>query len=347
MKRDFFKKKFLATGVGSLPFQRAQEACQFLKDTFKDDIIFWPQLVKASFLENMYVQFSEGLPAVKIDKDKRRIYVDTKEDSYQQQLELTLGHYLNNDLDYFAITKDYAQGLYAMLEDSELCNTEYFKGQIIGPISFGLTVQQENGQSIIYNPELYQALLKVLSMKVRWQIRKLKSKSSKVKTIIFIDEPYLVSVGSSFVSLKKEDIIKDLNEVIDSIHQEGAFAGVHCCGNTDWSILLKTKIDILNFDAFNYLNNLLIFQDELQSFIKTGGILAWGIVPNSEQINTGTIENYLLETVKDVAKKKRLLDNQVIITPSCGCGTLSVELAKKIHIVTVRLTQELNENKIY
>ena len=347
MKKDFLKKKFTATGVGSLPFEDYREACEFVKETFKDNIIFWPQLVRRSFLENMYVQFSEGLPAIKINKDEKKIYVDTKTDDYQQQLELSLEHYLDNDLDYFAISKDYAQGFYEMLEDRDLSGKEYFKGQIIGPISFGLTVQQEDGRSIIYNPELYQVLVKVLSIKARWQIRKIKTKNSEQKVIIFIDEPYLVSLGSSFVSLKKEDVIKDLDEVIDSIHQEGAFAGVHCCGNTDWSVLLKTKIDILNFDAFNYLDNLLIFQQELKSFLENGGILAWGIVPNSEQINNSTIENYLLETIKDIAKKKRLLDNQVIITPSCGCGTLSVELAKKIHIVTTKLTQRLNENKIY
>jgi len=346
MKEAFLSKKFTATGIGSLPFVTHQEACQFVKEVFKDDIVFWPQLVKSSFLENMYAQFSEGLPGVKIDKDKKKIYVDTQAEDYQQQLELSLEHYLNNDLDYFAITKNYAQGFHTILEDNSITQKEYFKGQITGPISFGLTLKEVNDRSIIYNPELYQVLVKVLSMKVRWQIQKIKSKNSKLKVIIFIDEPYLVSVGSSFVSLKKEDIIKDLDEIIDTVHQEGALAGVHCCGNTDWSILLKTKIDVLNFDAFNYLDNLLIFQEELNLFLNNGGILAWGIVPTSQQANEDKIENNLLETIQDIAKKKKLFDNPVLITPSCGTGTVPVELAKKIHILTVKITDQLNKNKI-
>jgi len=179
-------------------------------------------------------------------------------------------------------------------------------------------------------------------MKARWQIQKIKTQNPKLKVIIFIDEPYLVSIGSSFVSLKKEDVIKDLDEIIDSIHQEGASAGVHCCGNTDWSILLKTKIDVLSFDAFDYLENLLIFEEELKLFLKNSGVLAWGIVPTSEKADEDKIENNLLATFKDIAKKKWLFDNQALITPSCGTGTVPVELAKKIHILTVKVAGELN-----
>ena len=345
--KNLLNKKFSATGIGSLPFESHQEAIGFIKETFKDDIVFWPQLVKTSFLENMYVQFSEGLPAVKIDNDKKSICIDTKIKNYQDQVQLSLEHYLNNDLDYFAISKDYAKGFYMMLENSDLSKKEYFKGQITGPISFGLGVQQEDGRAIIYNQELYQVLLKTLSMKARWQIKKIKAENPKIKVIIFIDEPYLVSVGSSFVSLKKENVTKSLNEIIEAIHQEGALVGVHCCGNTDWSILLKTKIDILNFDAFNYLDNLLIFQEELNSFLANGGILAWGIVPTSEKINEDNVENNLLNILKGIPLEKKLFNSQSIITPSCGCGTVSIELAKKIHILAVKLTKQLNENKIF
>jgi protein involved in ribonucleotide reduction len=348
MQEDFFNKRFIATGIGSVPIDDPTEACEFVKDIFKDDIIFWPQLVRSSFLENMYVQFSEGLPAVKIDEADKKIYIATRAQNYfQQQLELTLGHYLNDNIDYFAISKSYAQGLHFMLEDEIVSNVEYFKGQITGPISFGLTVKEESGHSIIYNPELYQVLIKVLGMKAKWQIKKLKSRNPKLKIIIFIDEPYLVSLGTSYVSLKIEDVISSLDEIIDSIHKEGALAGIHCCGNTDWSVILKTKIDILNFDAFGYLDNLLLYQEELDSYLHRGSILAWGIVPTSDEVHREAIEDRLLE-IMDKAKEKNthLFDRQVLITPSCGTGTLPVELSKKIYNLTATLTELLNKDKI-
>ena len=47
-------------------------------------------------------------------------------------------------------------------------------------------------------------------------------------------------------------MVAKLGEVIEAVHGEGALAGVHCCGNTEWSILMDAGVDIMNFDAFDY-----------------------------------------------------------------------------------------------
>ncbi len=75
-----------------------------------------------------------------------------------------------------------------------------------------------------------------------------------------------------------------LDEVFTAIHAEEALAGVHCCGNTDWSVLLATQVDILNLDAYNYLEYLALFPMELREFLDRGGVVAWGIVPNNDEI---------------------------------------------------------------
>ena len=77
-----------------------------------------------------------------------------------------------------------------------------------------------------------------------------------------------------------------LDEVFAAIHAEDALAGVHCCANTDWSVLLATQVDILNLDAYGYLENLALYPDELRQFIDRGGYVAWGIVPNNELVLT-------------------------------------------------------------
>ena len=89
-------------------------------------------------------------------------------------------------------------------------------------------------------------------MKARWQIKMLKRLNPNV--IIFIDEPYLVSIGSRYVNIPAGDVIRSLDEVFSAIREEGALSGVHCCGNTDWPLLLKRGVDILNFDAYNFTN---------------------------------------------------------------------------------------------
>jgi len=343
--KKFFKEKFIATGIGSVPFVDTKEACQFIFDNFKQDLVFWPQLTRRDFLENMYVQFSQGLPAIEIDKNKKTIFINSKDNNLQKELEISLQNYLDGNLDYFSVSKEYASGFYAMLEFISKANPNSFKGQIIGPISFGLTVKDQKQQAIIYNQEIYQAIVKVLIMKTAWQIKKIREATPKSKIIIFIDEPYLVSVGSSFVSLDKKQIINDINEIIQEIHKLDAIAGIHCCGNTDWSIILETQIDILSFDAYDYLDNLLLYKNELKKFLDKGGILAWGIVPNSDVIKSKVSKTVLIDKIKQALEKSDgILKEEGLITPSCGCGTLDLELAKQIHTLTVEVARELNRH---
>ena len=341
--KKIFKKKFLACGVGSVPFTDPKEASQFIHDHFKDDIVFWPQLTRRDFLENMYVQFSEGMPGVEIDNNNKTIIINNQRDNFEGELESCLQHYLDGDLDHFSISRNYAEGFYAMLDFASKNKYDFFKGQVIGPISFGLSVKQKNQQAVIYNQDLYQATVKALAMKAAWQIREIRKANPETKIIIFIDEPYLVSVGSSFVSLSKEKIISDINELVQIIHQNDALAGIHCCGNTDWPIILGTEIDILSFDAYNYLDNLLLYKKEIENFLRKEKILAWGIIPTSDIVKKGIKKQELSDKIKQTVKNSHgLLIEEGIITPSCGTGTLDLELAKKIHVLACEVAHDLS-----
>jgi hypothetical protein len=76
---DKLRGNFYPTAVGSLPYKDAKTACEKILKYFKD-IPFWPQLVKRSFLENMYVQYSQRIPGIVIDLENKRIYVDATRD---------------------------------------------------------------------------------------------------------------------------------------------------------------------------------------------------------------------------------------------------------------------------
>jgi hypothetical protein len=319
----------------------------------------------------MYVQFSQGLPGVVVEKDKQRIYIDTAGENFLKEMEDTFQHYSDNDFDYFSVGKDYAAGFFEMLKAiKDFKEINYFKGQVIGPISFGLTVKDQDSKPVFYNKDLQEIIVKSLALKAKWQIREVKKqlafaqgfgelsaeakgesalakadKNEKVKIIIFLDEPYLVSVGSSYIPLKKEEVVSQINEVVFAIHQESALAGIHCCGNTDWGLVLESQIDILDFDAYNFLDTVLLYPEQLSSFFNRGGILAWGIVPTSEKEIKKDFKNSLINKILKAGEGKDILKNQIIITPSCGCGTLSVELAETIHKLAVEVARELNSQK--
>ena len=182
-------------------------------------------------------------------------------------------------------------------------------------------------------------------MKARWQVRTLKSVHPEV--VIFIDEPYLSSFGSAYINVQRDQVVSLLTEIIEAVHGEGALAGVHCCGNTDWTLLMDTPIDIINFDAHGYFEGMALYPEKLSAFLERGGVLAWGIVPTSEEIASLSHEELMREMDGKIAVLEKkgvnrdlLLANR-IVTPSCGTGTLTVELADKVLEVTDLLSRTI------
>ncbi|MBU4342796.1 MAG: methionine synthase [Candidatus Omnitrophica bacterium] len=325
------KERFLTTGIGSLPYldpvKSAREVCA------KFDIPFWPQLPKRGFKENMYVQYASGLPALIIDENKKKVYIDTTKD-LSEGLGRIFEAYLSNDYTSFGLGKDFAQGFYEFLDIAGQYKPNYIKGHVTGPVSFGLGLVDEKGKSILYNDTLKEAFIKLLEIKAAYQIDKLKEICKNI--IVFIDEPYLTSFGSSYVNIQKQDVIAMLNAVIDKIKSKGVLSGIHCCGNTDWSVLTETRVDIINFDAYSYAEGLSLYPEEISGFLKKGGILAWGIIPTSESVLKETEEslfNRLTQEIGNLEKKKvprNLLLSNSLLTPSCGMGTLSQDLTEDI-----------------
>jgi len=58
---------FTATGIGSVPFLEVEATCREINRLFPH-MPFWPQFVKRSYLEDMSVQYSEGLPLLVVTR---------------------------------------------------------------------------------------------------------------------------------------------------------------------------------------------------------------------------------------------------------------------------------------
>ena len=340
MDQKTFKPKGLATAIGSMPHTDPAEACSIVLAKLPE-IPVWPQLPHQSFLENMYAQYSEGFPGVVLESE--HIYVNRSTD-LSESLEKFYAAYLENDIDKYAVSMEYAAGLHQFL--SLKVKPFAVKGQVTGPISFGLVVTDQDRRPILYDETLADALAKHLRMKAAWQERELAKLSPN--TIIFIDEPYLASLGSAFVSLDNDTVISLTNEVLGGISK---LKGMHCCGNTDWSVLLTTDIDILSFDAYNYGESLALYPAAVKAFLDRGGVLAWGIIPSEEATLPGETAPNLLARLE---KLMRLLSGKGIdydillerclITPSCGLGSISSQAAVKALELTAEVSREFRRS---
>ncbi len=316
----------LPTIIGSMPHTDPVEACSLITRYLKD-VPAWPQLPRRSFRENMYAQFSEGFPGVVIEEDK--IYVDRSRD-LSKPLEQLYTAYLENDFDKYPIGQDFAAGLRTFLSTESLSPLAV-KGHVTGPISWGLTITDENRRAIIYDETLADAAARLLRLKAGWQ-EKVLSKISK-NTIIFVDEPYMSSFGSAFVSISKEKVINLLEEVFGGI---SGLKGVHCCGNTDWPVLLDTSLDILSFDTYNYAQSLSLYTSEVKRFLDKDGAIAWGIIPNQAEALAGEtvaslkdrLEEAMAPFTRNGIRFKQLIE-QALLTPSCTLASLTKEASTR------------------
>jgi len=326
----------LATAVGSLPHASADDAVKVVLGAIPDAPV-WPQLPHNGLNEQMEVQYSEGLPRVVIDRDKQRMYIDTAGD-YSMELASFYERFLAEELDAFQITADFAAGLHAM--DAALAaggpGRPFVKVQTTGPITFGLTIVDENKRALFYNPEFIDVIVKGMAMKCRWQIRKFRPHAERV--ICSLDEPILSAFGSStYVSVTRDDVVAKLGEVIEAIHAEDALAGVHCCGNTDWSIVVDAGADIVNFDAFEYGETIALYPEAIRRLLEEERALAWGLVPTSaEKIREQTPRDLVAKfdalatgLARATGLDRDLIARQALITPACGLGSIPVAEAER------------------
>ncbi len=333
----------ISLGIGSLPYKDPVRACKLVLEYFPDTP-FWPELSNRDFRESMGFIQTEGIPGMVVDKDNQRIYMDSKTD-LASDIEVFYNDFLEENLDRFKMTPSFASGLTVMLEMIEkirLRDVSFIKGQLSGPTTFGLIIKDKDGKAILYDDQLMDVLLKSTIMKAKWMQREFIATGRK--PIIFFDEPMLQSIGSPTVPIDRDRAVESLKEVVESVD---CLTGAHCCGNTDWSILMESGVDIIAFDAFNYASTMALYPDALNKHLKNGGVVAWGIVPASVEardLRVDTLFKKLTGAIDEVSKSgvdKDVLYKRSMITPSCGLGSLDYNLAELIMGQTRDVTRML------
>jgi methionine synthase II (cobalamin-independent) len=344
--------------IGSIPLDDHAAASRLIMQ-YTPAIPLWVQLPVFAE-EGMIAQFLPGMPGVA--RRDGRTFIDTAAEGFDTELLGFFEAYMAaseapEELpgSRFALTEATGKGVDALLntlgglEDVPAA----VKGQVTGPITFGMGVKDQDDRAIFYNETLRDAAVKHLALSARWQIRTLKGPGCPV--IIFIDEPALAGFGSSeMISVSKEEILACLTEVVADIHADGGLAGIHVCANTDWSLVLESGADIINFDAYAYFDRFILYGSQIKAFLEGGGILAWGIVPTlkPEEIQRETVDSLFamwkdqFRQVEDLGVPAETIYDQSLITPSCGLGSLNPDLANQVLTLTRDLSDTIRKTFI-
>ena len=350
MSKAVFQPNGLAMFIGSQPLKDHREASNLIFQ-YAAQIPNWAQLPIYP-QEGMVEQYMAGLPG--LVHEETRSFVDTQSSNFDDDMLAFFEAYLavseqveNWDQSRFALTPRDAPGFFTLIDALPGVGDtlQAVKGQVTGPITFCTTLQDREGRAIFYNDALRDAAVKLLALKAAWQAQKLAV--ANVPVIIFIDEPALAGYGSSeYISISKEDIAAAIQEVTDAIHAQRALAGVHVCANTDWSLLLESDVDIVNYDAHGYFDKLILYGDPLKRFLHSGRCLAWGLVPTllAEQIEASTEESLWqdwqnkVQQLNEMGIDPALVKAQAYITPACGTGSLTPPLSLKVLQLTDALS---------
>jgi hypothetical protein len=269
----------LTTAMAVMPHRDADRALELALSL---DVPFWPQLPHLSYYEDMYVQASEHFPGIVVDFDKRTLRFSTER--FIAELEEALSRF--DEPGYFDVSKTYS-AVYPRFLWLDLADRPAIRGQMEGPISFGLNVHDENDRPILFDETVRPFMLDFMAKRVNAQLARLKQRNENA--FMFVDEPGLQFLFSA---------MSGYNDVAARADMERFFAmserprGVHLCGNPDWDFLLGLDLDVLSLDAYTNGEIFASYSNAIKRFLDRGGVLVWGIVPtNWEPFAAETIDS--------------------------------------------------------
>ena len=337
-----------ATGIGSVPFTDTDETVDLILE-YLPQVPFWPQMVRLGFAEEMNVQAARGLPALRIDETARVVALDPeipRDEALAQFYEAVL----SGDLAPFAWQPQEAVGFSALMTAvaSRGVPCAALKGQLSGPLTFAGVIKDAAGKPILFDRELTQAVCQGLARKAAWQAARFRELGKA--PVIFFDEPFLTGFGSAYLPISREEVLDILGQTLAETRQaaDGPITlGMHCCGNTDWSLLLDSDIDVLSFDSYGYFDSLRLYDKALKKYLGRGGWLAWGLVPTGAEFQTETPESLWRRfqgQVQQLASDQQLglqeVLAQALLPPACGMGYLSPEDARRVLATLAELSAQ-------
>ena len=309
-----FEAQCSTTAMGIMPHRDVEQALELALSL---DIPFWPQLPKVSLYEDMYVQASQNFPGIAIDFDKERLVFNTAR--FKQELD---EYFVKMDSpEAFALTAEYSWVFHKFLS-KELQGYKAIRGQVTGPVSFGLKVLDEDLKPIIYNEEARTILFDFIQRKVNIQYRELRKKNPNA--FVWVDEPGLSYVFSGFSGYNEQHAREDYHKFVEGL--EGP-KGLHLCAEVNLPYLLELGVEILSFDAYQIGFMPRQYAGNVAEFIQSGGIISWGIIPTeSTTLATQTPETLaaILSSYWEVISENTALSlnqiaKQALVAPARCC----------------------------
>ena len=224
--------------------------------------------------------------------------------------------------------------VYHKFLEMDLSDRPAIRGQLEGPISFGLNVLDQDKRPILFEDTIRPFMFEFMSKRINVQLKRLQQMNPNA--FMFVDEPglqFLFSALSGYDSTKAKS---DMEQFFSMVQRP---RGIHLCGNPDWDFLLNLDLDILSLDIYQNGEVFSSYSKSIKNFLDRGGVIVWGVVPTNfepfEAENIRSLETRLAG-VWDVLHAKGIdrefLLSKSLISPATCClvnpdGETTVEKA--------------------
>ena len=329
----------LTTAMAVMPHT---DVGQVLKTALSMDISFWPQLPNLNYYEDMYVQAAEHFPGILLDIEKRTLRFSLEK--FINEVEETMTHF--EEPQYFDISKVYS-AVYHRFLSMDFSKRPAIRGQLEGPISFGLNVLDQDDRPILFDDTVRPFMIEFMAKRVNVQLKRLKELNKNA--FMFIDEPGLQFVFSAMAGYGDQKAKIDLESFFSMIDRS---RGIHLCGNPDWDFLLGLDMDILSLDVYSNGEVFANYSNSIKRFLDRGGIIVWGIVPTNfepfAQENTSSLEKRLEEIWQILDRKgidQDFLLSRSLLSPATCClvNPDKEKTVEKVFKMISRLSERLHE----
>jgi len=325
----------LTTAMAVMPHKDVERA---LNLALSLDVPFWPQLPHLNYYEDMYVQAAEHFPGILLDVPNRTLRFSM--DKFVDELEEALARMAEPD--YLDISREYSVVYHQFLE-LDLSKRTAIRGQLEGPISFGLNVHDSDDRPLIFNDVVRPFMLEFMAGRVNVQLRRLKERNPNA--FMFVDEPglqFIFSGMAGYGNLTAKDDMEKFFAMIDRPR------GVHLCGNPDWDFLLGLDLDVLSLDMYSNGEVFVSYAKSVRRFLDRGGVLIWGIVPTNFEPFSGenleTLERRILMLWENLDRQgidREFLLSRSMLSPATCC-LVNPDIEKTVE-EAFRTTKALSE----
>lgn len=313
----------MTSGIGSLPHRDGENAARFVLDTMGLPAI--PTLPRRSPAEGMIAQAVVGLEGITLGQ-YGAIAVDVNRIDPVNPVTTDLSH-------------DAFGGFRSFLAVAPP-RVRRVKWQFVGPVTLGMTLVRAGVPEHL----AFDVAVRAVRSHVQHLLDEVDAALPGVAQVVFIDEPLIGELTDPGFALAPDTAIDLISGALAAIETR-AVSGLHCCADADLASLLATGPQVL---AIPVSSSIVHSAGYLHQFLGRGGVVAWGAVPTDGPIPTTAERPWrrlnelwcqLMQRGCDAVQ----LRQQSLITPECGLGLHSQQVAERVHRLVAEVGRRVHD----